>query len=403
MPSVNNYQSAGASSSLTATIPVYNVGAGTAGQRVLVLYYQCETNPAGPAISGVEWGAGGPAFTQADSVNETQNTGEIWYLNDSDIGVGSQTEDIIVTLVSAGTSIMVAALWLDDVAQTGPEQTVANSSASDTTSIEATLNSVLANSLILNGAGLGSNKVMTQDGTQTKAGAQSQGSAVGSLAYEIVASGNHTQGWTYDTAGRANILLAEWAETAASRSIIDIDGDNVVEAGGTGFIISSSDLDINPLTQSATLDGEALIITDWNGGNPIVSVPASIAIKRGRTDLALVVTDDSGSITLVNVTLLSEAGWEYVEFSGTVPGAGTESGYELAQSDFGYNMVAGDQFIFKSEPGLSYDTETIPRVALAATLTSEYRVWDDTLGAMSAKTSYIIAQKPLLSSGGFTA
>lgn len=192
-------------------------------------------------------------------------------------------------------------------------------------------------------------------------------------------------------------------ETLVPRLLTDIDGDNAVEVGGIGFVVTTDDLDTNPSTQIVTLGGQPLVVIDWNSGDPIVGVPVNIQIKWGRTDLDLVITDDTGSVTLSNITLLAEAGWEYVAFSGTAPGAGTESGYELAQTDFGYNMVAGDQWIFKSETGLSYDTETIPIVTPAATLTSEYRVWDDTLGAISVKTAYTIAQKPLLSSGLFTA
>ena len=128
-----------------------------------------------------------------------------------------------------------------------------------------------------------------------------------------------------------------------------------------------------------------------------------IALKLGRTDLQLAVTDDTGTVTLDNITLGAESGWEYVNFSGTIPGAGTESGYELVQTDFTYNLVSGDQWIFESETGLSYDTETIPTVNPAATITSQYRYWNDSAGTMSAKTAYTIGQKPILTSGSFTA
>ena len=192
-------------------------------------------------------------------------------------------------------------------------------------------------------------------------------------------------------------------ETLVPRLLTDIDGDNAVEVGGIGFVVTTDDLDTNPSTQIVTLGGQALVVIDWNSGDPIVGVPVDIQIKWGRTDLDLVITDDTGSVTLSNITLLTEAGWEYVEFSGTVPAAGAESGYGLVQADLTYDMVAGDQWLFKSETGLIYDTETLPRLTPPATLTSEYRVWNDTLEAISVKTAYTIAQKPLLSSGGFTA
>lgn len=187
------------------------------------------------------------------------------------------------------------------------------------------------------------------------------------------------------------------------RTITDIDGDDDVQVGQASVTIACAGLDSAPATQTVTLGGESLTITDWNSGSPIVTIPVDIALKWGRTDLDLVVTDDTGSVTLNNVTLSAETGWEYVNFSGTVPGAGTESGYEVVQTDFTYNLTSSDQWIFESETGLSYDTDTIPTVNPAATITSQYRYWRDDTGAMSAKTAYTIAQKPTLTLGSFTA
>jgi len=210
-------------------------------------------------------------------------------------------------------------------------------------------------------------------------------------------------GNTGGTDGSESFTITLALRPAASRSIIDIDGDNSIEAGGTEFVISSDDIDISPIIQVVQLDGQALTITDWNGGDPIITVPAGIAIKRGRTDLDLVVTDDTGSITLPNVTLLSEAGWDYVEFSGTVPDGSTQPGYIAVQADYAYDMIAGDQWLFKNETGLSFDADTVPTLNPERTITSEYRVWDDTSQTMTVKTSYNIAQVPKLSSGSFTA
>jgi hypothetical protein len=161
-------------------------------------------------------------------------------------------------------------------------------------------------------------------------------------------------------------------------------------------------LDESPSTQTVTLDNQALTVTDWNSGNPIVSIPTDIQLKWGRTDLDLVVTDDTGSVTLQNVTLLPETGWEYIDFNGTPPGPETESGYELVQTDYAYDMVLGDQWIFKSETGLSYDSQTLPTLNPPTTVTSQYRFWNNLAGSMSIKTTYTIAQKPLLSNGAFT-
>ena len=194
-----------------------------------------------------------------------------------------------------------------------------------------------------------------------------------------------------------------YVQQGIARSITDIDGDNSVAVGQTSVTITCAGLDSAPTVQTATLDGEALTITDWNSGSPIVTIPVDIALKWGRTDLQLAVTDDTGTVTLNDITLSAEAGWEYVNFSGTAPSAGTESGYELVQADHSYALLAGDQWIFESETGLSYDVDTLPTVNPPATITSEYRYWNDSAATMSAKTAYTIAQKPTLTLGSFTA
>ena len=180
MVTVNNFQSAGSDTAVSSlTLSSYNVGAGTAGKRVLCVFLQAELNPTGPGATSVEWdGAGGTAFVKAVGVTETQNTGEIWYLNDADIGTGSQTKDILVTFSGSPSNAGIAAVWLDDVEQTGPEQTVTHSSsASSATAISTTINGVLADSVVLNSGGIGDGRSMTQDGTQTKAGEQVQSSS----------------------------------------------------------------------------------------------------------------------------------------------------------------------------------------------------------------------------------
>jgi len=55
---------------------------------------------------------------------------------------------------------------------------------------------------------------------------------------------------------------------AAPRSITDIDTDNDVQAGQTAVTITGSSLDTGPVTQTATLGGQALTITNWNSGSP---------------------------------------------------------------------------------------------------------------------------------------
>jgi hypothetical protein len=210
---VNNFQSVSGINLTTITLSSYAVSAGTAGERVLVVATETEEPGAGASVSSVEFG--GVSLTQAVTVNETQNTLDLWYLNDAQIGAGAQTEDVVVTFDVEANSISIAAFWLDGTSQSGPTQTVTNSSPdSGTTSISATINGVAADAIVLNAAGTGDTRTMTPDGAQTKAGEQIATSSVLAVAYEIPGAGNHTQGWTYVSSRRPHIALAEWAEAS---------------------------------------------------------------------------------------------------------------------------------------------------------------------------------------------
>ena len=217
---VNNHQTGtlSFSSDSDLTLSSYNVGAGS--DRVLVVYVQTEQGGGPSTVSSVEYGgSGGDAFTSADSINEGINHGSMWYLNEADIGSGSQTKDILITFSGSTAQASAHAIWLDSASQSGPTQTATNSnSGASETAISATLNSVAANAIIINGGGHGDTNAMTQDGGQTILSSLASGSAVGALAHEIPGSGNHTQGWTFSASRRPNIILAEWAEASGGAS-----------------------------------------------------------------------------------------------------------------------------------------------------------------------------------------
>lgn len=199
-----------------------------------------------------------------------------------------------------------------------------------------------------------------------------------------------------------SVVHATWMfainEASASATITDIDGDNNVQVGQTGAIITTTGIDAASVTQSVTLGGETLTITNWATDAITVAIPASIGLKWGRTDLQLAVTHDGGTTTLDNVTLSAPAGWETVTFTTAPDEASTESFYEHAKTDAtlgggGYTMVAGDVLAWTTSTGLTIDGQTIPTVSPAATVTGSYKIWDDTLSTWSSTSTYTITDQ----------
>jgi len=210
---VNNTQTGSATATTTVTLSNYNVGVGTAGRRKLVVFYQAETSLVS-AATGITYG--GVALTEAAAVDQDPNFGSVWYLDDVDIGVGSQTEDIVATAEDTFNSCGIIAIWADDITQGVPTQTVTASQTASATSFSATINSVAADAIVFNNGGVGTGSAMTADGGQTLISSLIVATHGHGAAYEIPGSGNHTQGWTFPSSTRPNIVLVEWAEFVAS-------------------------------------------------------------------------------------------------------------------------------------------------------------------------------------------
>lgn len=177
-----------------------------------------------------------------------------------------------------------------------------------------------------------------------------------------------------------------------TRYIIDIDGDDDVQAGQTGVTITAAGLDASPAVQTVTLGGEALTVTDWNGGSPIVTIPEGIDLQWGGT-YTLSVTDDTDTRNLTGVTLSAPAGWDTVIFSSAPNTTDTDSFYEEAISDAdlgggGFTMAAGDVLAFETASGLTVDSQTIPTISPPATVTGAYKIYDVSAGVWTSESTY---------------
>lgn len=175
----------------------------------------------------------------------------------------------------------------------------------------------------------------------------------------------------------------------AVRGISDIDTDDDVEAGQTSVSITGTDFDASPSTQIATLGGETLTINSWSATVVDVDIPLHIDLKWGSTANTLSLTDDTGTVTLPNVTLSKPALWESVIFNGSIPNpVTTESYYEEAITDLSFTAVVGDILGWETATDLTVDVQTLPTVSPPATKTGDYKFYDISLNTWTSVSTY---------------
>lgn len=179
--------------------------------------------------------------------------------------------------------------------------------------------------------------------------------------------------------------------TTAVPSITDIDTDNDIYPGQTAVNITTSNFGSSPAVTSATLGGEALTITSWNSGQPIVDVPANINLEYEQ-NYDLVLTGDADTATLVGVTLSIIPGYTQIVFNGDLPPIGTTRSYgglSASDSETGnFAPAVDDILIYQDATGLSVDAQLLPTVSPAATVAGVYYFRDDSLQVYTPVSSY---------------
>lgn len=203
------------------------------------------------------------------------------------------------------------------------------------------------------------------------------------------ASANHTVTADDGNGGAPASDVISVTITPAVPLINSIDTDNDIQAGQTAVTIACSNLDAAPTIQTVTLGGEALSVTNWNNGSPVVDIPLHIDLEWGQA-YTLSVTDDTQTVTLANVTLSGPSGWSSVTFTGA-PAGTSDSFYEEAQTDAevgNLTMIAGDILVFEDATGLTVDGQTIPTIDPAATVTGGYKIWDVSAGSYTGLSTY---------------
>lgn len=219
-------------------------------------------------------------------------------------------------------------------------------------------------------------------------------------------------GNTIDAAGSTGgeIGWVEFLHTSGA-VVYDINGTNAVAAGAIGVAINAAGLLAVSTVKTVVLtDGtnnEALTVTNWNAGQPIVDVPLAIDLKWGNAALTLEVTDDNGTATLSPVLLQAASGWGSVELTSVPTPGTTESFAEITVADLGITAAAPDVLAFELDIALSVDGQWIPTVNPAQDLSGSYKVWDDSAHGYTATATYNIIENitnpPVVSTTGLSA
>jgi hypothetical protein len=234
----------------------------------------------------------------------------------------------------------------------------------------------------------------TKESGQTLVGAtDTTGGLLG--VYSQTATGTTTNSnFSIGSADDFGSFMVPFYEDVASRAITNIDVDNNVQAGQTNITITTVGLDASPATQTATLGGESLTVNSWSSTAVNVDIPLHIDLEWGSTTNQLALTDDTGTVTLNNVTLSAPTGWETVTYNGSAPNpTTTESFYEYAQTDVevgSFTMATNDILAWETQTGLTVDVQTIPIVDPPATVSGDYKIWDESLSTWTSVSSFTI-------------
>jgi hypothetical protein len=133
------------------------------------------------------------------------------------------------------------------------------------------------------------------------------------------------------------------APYAASRAIVNIDGDNDVYAGQQAVTINVTGLDLNPLTKMVRLNGIDMPITFWNGVAVVGGTTPVIPIMPPSTGTAYYLRqagDDNTGDGLSRAT-----GWATFNYAQAQLSAGDilyiEEGTYTESSGLGYKSIDG--------------------------------------------------------------
>lgn len=315
------------------------------------------------------------------------------------------TNTLLVDYNGTVGGVSISVLALDDVNQTVPETGTGSTGGTSTTITTPDINSTSGDTLYsfgyLNNSGI---SAITEGAGQTLVAEDGRTNGVSWISSKAGAGPVQSMSWTKNTQSHGVVAFSASPSGSPGREIVDIDGDNTVQAGQIDVEIATVGLDAAPLTQIATLGGEPITVNSWSEVMVNVSIPLHINLDWNSSNNQLSLTDDTGTVTLDNVTILSPAGWEDTTFNGIPPDPGTtESFYEYAQIDpvvGNFLMANNDRLAWESQPGLEVNTQTIPTVNPPATVSGDYKIWDESLGTWTPVSNFTITDGGMFGAPG---
>ena len=187
------------------------------------------------------------------------------------------------------------------------------------------------------------------------------------------------------------IRLDSWADVAAINTtyLIDLDGDNRVQAGQSTIAVNGNDLPVSPTSTVARFGG-VVIPLNYNGGSPTVDIPENINLAwSGSHTFELEI--DGEVYSLANIPLDAPTGWNAVVLSELPDTASTDSFFEMAQTDSevsNFVMAVGDVLAYTDTAGMTVDSQTFVAIEPPATVSGTYKIFDVSAGTFTPESTF---------------
>ncbi|MCG7904618.1 MAG: cadherin repeat domain-containing protein [Candidatus Thiodiazotropha weberae] len=193
----------------------------------------------------------------------------------------------------------------------------------------------------------------------------------------------------------SNAGIGSWGGVIGATASRSADSIDTFQRGATGSIISCTGLDAAPTTQTVTVtDGthsDTCSINTWSA--TAINIDVDCVLPPGTYDIQ--VTDDTGTVTLADQTLLIESNRDHVVYDGTPTPAGQESLGNEWFADHGVTAVTDDQYGIVQHAAVTWNSAGQAVIDPLQTVSVAYWAWDDSTGTMYTGTLTIAEEATL--------
>lgn len=226
----------------------------------------------------------------------------------------------------------------------------------------------------------------TQVGTVATTGGTPTSFTIAGTDFEIASTGiiSVAAGVTLDFETTPQYILGVTVNGSAAVNVTInvtdvVEGRSIDSVTGTiapdeTIVLNTTGLDATPTVQTATLGGQALTVNSWSAITVNVTIPTFINLAWGST-YDLVLTDDTGAVTLASQVLANRAGFEVINYDGTADSADyatEESIKELIETDHTDTIVLNDQVYASTLANVTYNSDTTVDYPAGPDITGTY-------------------------------